>query len=218
VNYLIYIIFKGAFLMKKAKFVTLAATALLAAGILTACGGNNNDTTATTEPATTETTDAVTGPTQTDATDVATLKEGLSADGSWIVFSTKDIDASGETITVDGTFTHRDAQARKLAFYEQKREGDPVVVTITARHTLTVDRLIVKSPNFDLSNMKLVGDVYVEADGFKISATEGSEEDMLPQIDGNLYFSTQAQLDAFKAMDGDLSQYVTGHIEVKSAE
>jgi len=206
--------------MKKVKFVTLAATALLAAGILTACGNNNNDTATTSEPATTETTeaDATTAPTQTAATDVETLEKGLSADGSWIVHSEQDIDASGKTITVDGTFTHRDVEARKLAFYTQEREGEGanVKVTITGSFTLTVDRLIVKSPNFDLSNMTVKGDVYVDADGFKISTTEGT--DYPPAIDGNLYFATEAQMEAFKAADGDMAQFVKGHIEVKTAE
>jgi hypothetical protein len=210
--------------MKKVKFVTLAATALLAAGILTACGNNNNDTATTSEPATTETTEAdvTTAATETDATDVATLKHGLSADGTWIVHSTKSIDASGETITVEGNeFMHRGEKVenkRKLAFYTQERDNSttPATVTITDSFTLTVERLIIKSNGFDLSNMTVKGDVYVDADDFTISTTEGTE--FPPAIDGNLYFATEAQMDAFKAADGDLAQFVHGDIAVKTAE
>ncbi|MDR2832128.1 MAG: hypothetical protein LBV67_00265 [Streptococcaceae bacterium] len=207
--------------MNKVKFVTLAATALIAAGLLTGCGSSNDtSTTDSSAPATTETStvgsDVTTAATQTDATDVDTLIKGLSADGSWIVHGTHDIDASGKTITVEGdSFPDRTGamvDKRKLALYTQERDSSttPPTVTITGSFTLTVDRLIVKSPNFDLSNMTLKGDVYVDAKGFIISTTEGTEHP--PSIDGNLIFATQELKDAFMATGND--QFVTGEVKV----
>ena len=203
--------------MKKIKFVTLAATALIAAGILTACGGSSNDTAGTSEPSTTESSgDVTSGATVDVTTDFATLQAALSADGdkaSWIAATSADLDATGKTLTVDGHFQdpHGTNPARKLALYTQNADH-----VVTATFTLTLDKLIVNSPGFYISNGNVKGDVEVNADGFHFQA--GKNEDgsaTTPTIEGNLTFATQEQMDAFKALPADQQGNVTGEISVK---
>jgi len=207
--------------MKKLKFITLTATALLAVGILTACGSSNDDTAGTSEPATTETTgsessDVTSGATVNVTDSFEDLQAALSADGdkaSWIAAASGDIDASGKTLTVDGHFQdpHGTNPARKLALYTQNADHQ-----VTATFTLTVDKLIVNSPGFYISDGTVKGDVEVNADGFHFQA--GKKEDgtaVVPSIDGNLTFSTQEQLDEFNARPAEEKGNVTGTVSVK---
>ena len=202
--------------MKKVKFITLTATALLSIGFLTACGNDSSDngSSDTTEQTTEEASngEVTAGATANPTTDFSDLEAALSATGehaSWIGAITADVDAAGETLTVEGHFEdpHGTNPARKLALYSQDADHN-----VTHRYTLTVEKLVVKSPGFFISNGTIKGDVYVDADGFKGQTGDGVEGQAT--IDGNLYFATQAQLDAFKALDEADTVKVTGHVEV----
>lgn len=72
---------------------------------------------------------------------------------------TKDIDASGETLNVEGDFKNKAGEeARKLALYSQDFERK-----VTDRYILTLDTLEVNSPNFYISNGTVKGNVEVNA-------------------------------------------------------
>lgn len=197
--------------MKKLKLVTLSAFLLIGLGAMTACG---NDSTAPTTDETSE--EVTTGATQVTAESADDIVHGLSAQGAWIVNGSRDIDASGKDIYVDGVFLHRGEEARKLALYTQTREevDGETKVTINSSYTLTVGRLFVNSPNFDISNMTVEGDVYVDAPGFHFSQAEGT--DYPATINGNLVFQTQELYDAFHAQDKTAQGTVTGTISVIS--
>ncbi|MDR2832127.1 MAG: hypothetical protein LBV67_00260 [Streptococcaceae bacterium] len=212
--------------MKNVKFVTLAATALISVGLLTACGSSDNGTTASSSsaPATTESSaaksDVTSGATVEATTDFATLQAAMSATGekaSWIGAITADVDASGKTLTVDGHFAdpHGVDPARKLALYSQDADHK-----VTGRFTLTLDKLIVKSPGFYITNGTVKGDVYVEADGFHGQTSKGQAEGEGATIDGNLYFATEAQKAEFEKTQADVATKVTvtGEIAVKAAQ
>ena len=149
-------------------------------------------------------------------TDVDTLTKGLSASGAWINAVTADVDASGKTITVDGMFIDaHGAMGRKLALYTQDEKR-----TVTKVFTLTVDKLDVKSPAFYISNGIVKGDVYVDAAATGFHGQSGKDaagKAVVPEIQGNLYFATDKQLAAFKALPVDQQVKVSGEVAVKAA-
>ncbi len=143
--------------------------------------------------------DAVT--TASIVTDGDALISGLSTEGTWIVATLNDIELSAELI-VDGEFTHREALDRKLALYTQDEDRN-----ITAQFTLTTPKLIVKSPNFRITGGTVKGDVYVEANGFKL--------DKASTVDGDIYFASKEQLDTFVATE---TSAVTGKLVVADVD
>ncbi|SJZ41775.1 hypothetical protein SAMN02745116_00254 [Pilibacter termitis] len=179
--------------MKKAKFATLAATLLVAGGILTACGSDKKETESSSSEASSSKTeessksDAFTGATKgTD--DFATLQKGFAANGAWLNAISKDIDASGETLTIDGEFEGDGKVARELAMYE----SDPKTHLPVKTFTLTVAKVEVNSPNFSLAQGTVKGDVYVNAEGFHF---EGAAK-----LEGNLIFKTADLKTAFEKL------------------
>ena len=140
--------------------------------------------------------------TGTDAADV--LASGLSAKGAWLVSGNSDIDAADKDITVDGIFMNESGQIqRTLALIAQNDKHQ-----VTDSFTLTTKRLIIKSPGFDLEGGNIKGDVYVAENGKTIPS----------EINGNLYFATQEQLDAYKELDAANQFKVSGEVAVKTAE
>lgn len=125
--------------------------------------------------------DAVT--TASIVNDGAALVKAVSSEGAWLAAVITDV-VVDQDLVIDGEFTHNDAVDRKLALYDQDAN-----YKITAQYTVTAPKMIVKSPNFRITGGTFVGDVYVEADGFWL--------DKSATVEGNIYFSTQAQLDAF---------------------
>lgn len=116
-------------------------------------------------------------------TDGDALAKAMSADGSWLAATLNDVTYSKDFI-VDGEFVHREAVDRKLALYTQDEDRN-----ITAQFTLTAPKMIVKSPNFRITGGTFKGDVYVEAEGFKL--------DKSSTVDGDIYFQNQTQADMF---------------------
>lgn len=117
-------------------------------------------------------------------TDGAALAKAMGADGFWLAAALNDVSYDKDFV-VEGEFIHRDVVDRKLALYTQDENRK-----ITAQFTLTAPKMIVKSPNFRITGGTFQGDVYVEAEGFKL--------DKSSTINGNIYFSTQEQMDNFE--------------------
>lgn len=111
------------------------------------------------------------------------LAKALSADGVWLAATTNNI-TSDKDLVVDGTFKNRGKVDRKLALCTQDKNHK-----IIEKFTLTAPKLIVKSPNFRITGGIFKGDVYVEANGFKI--------DQSGTVEGNIYFAKQEYMDSF---------------------
>lgn len=144
--------------------------------------------------------DAVTSP--SIATDVATLQKAMGKDGSWIVLFKCNINTDRELV-LEGEFTKPDNNkmepaGRKIAIYDRNAEK-----VVTEKYTLVAPKLIIKSSDATIQGGKFVGDIYVEAHDFAIKDVE---------IDGNVYFSTQAIMESFDIEEGAT---VTGVQEVK---
>lgn len=90
---------------------------------------------------------------------------------------------------------------------------------VTKSYTLTVKRLTVNSPAFDLEGGNIKGDVYVGKDASimarDMKGTDG--QSIQSEITGNLYFATQEQLDTYKALPAANQFKVSGEVAVKAA-
>ncbi|MBW4081895.1 hypothetical protein [Paenibacillus sp. S150] len=184
------------------KLAAIAAVFVLT--LLVGCGNsaNNNNTAGTNTPA-----DNGTASNATAAPDAVTsasvvdngedFKKAISKDGTWIAAILNDLTFT-EELVVDGQFTNKDAPARKIALYTQDADHN-----ITNSFTLTAPTITIKSENAQIQGGTFVGDVYVEADGFKVvNAT----------IEGNVYFSDEKYQATYSASD---QGKVTGVTEVK---
>lgn len=187
--------------MKKSKFISLLAVSALSVTVLTACGGSDDKKS---DDKTAKTAEAYTGATQgTDSFD--TLTKGFAADGAWLNAATKDIDASDKVLTVDGLFAGDGQVNRELALYKSGADHKP-----EATYTLTVKKLVVKSPGFAIAQGTVKGDVYVNATGFKFEGTG--------KIDGNLIFASDDLKTAYEALDVADKGTVTGDVKVEASD
>lgn len=187
--------------MKKSKLISLLAISALSVTVLTACGGSSDKKS---EEKTTKTAEVFAGATQgTDKFD--TLAKGFAANGAWLNAVTKDIDASDKTLTVEGLFAGDGQVNRELALYKSGADHKP-----EATYTLTVGKLIVKSPNFAIAQGTVKGDVYVNASNFHFEGTG--------KIDGNLIFASDDLKAAYDSLDVADKGTVTGKVEVKASD
>jgi len=176
---------------------------VLGLALLAGCGSNDAATVET--PASTETPAATTDTPVADAAtspsivnDNDAFLNAISAKGTWIIAVLNDMTID-QDLVLDGQFENKGEPARKIALYAQDADRN-----VTARYTLTAPKLTVNSENARIQGGTFKGDVYVTANGFQVvDAT----------VEGNLYFSTQEQLDAFKLEDG---AKVTGETAVKA--
>jgi len=174
------------------KIFSLGIVLTLVIALLAACGNNNEP--AASEPAASEP-DAVTSASIVN-TEEAFLN-AISKDGTWIIATLGDMKIDQELV-LEGEFTNKDAVARKIALYTQDEERN-----ITASFKLTAPKLTVKSENARIQGGTFVGDVYVEANGFKlVKAT----------VEGNVYFASEEIKATYDASDEGV---VTGVVEVK---
>ncbi len=111
------------------------------------------------------------------------LMNAVSAKGGWLAATLNDITLT-EDIVIDGKFISKEKVDRKLALYTQDDKRN-----ITAQFTLTAPKMIVKSPNFRITGGTFKGDIYVEAEGFKL--------DKSSTVIGNIYFKTKDQQKSF---------------------
>ena len=143
-----------------------------------------------------ETADVTTGATQVQVSDEASLLEGLSSNGAWIVMFEDDITTDEDLVMVDG-FENKGESERKLALYQQDADRN-----LTASFTLTAPSITLQNENTRLQNGTFVGDVYVEANGFKLVGGT---------IDGDLIFASE-EFEASSEIDENSE--VTGDIRV----
>jgi hypothetical protein len=155
-------------------------------------------------PAATPTPDAVGSASIVD--NAAAFEKAIAADGTWIIAITKDLSIDKDLVLV-GDFKNgkKDADGkelyqRKVALYTQDADRN-----ITARFTLTVKSLTVKSIVGSIQHGTLKGDLYVDVKGFQLIDAK---------VDGNVYFKSD-EIKASFVMDDKSS--VTGVQEVKAS-
>jgi len=139
--------------------------------------------------------DAVT--TASIVTDADALAQGLSKEGTWIVATLNDITVNGDLV-VDGKFIKNDQPYRKLALYTQDDNHK-----ITASFTLTVDHLIIKSEHTKIQNGTIKGDILVQSKNFELTNSK---------VIGNVYFASDDLLSTFKKDD---TSSISGTVGVK---
>jgi hypothetical protein len=172
------------------KIAVLGMAFLLAAGLVTGCGGKEDGNKGKDAP------DVVTSASVVDNNEA--FVKAISKDGTWIAATLNDLTFDKELV-VEGEFTNKDAIARKIALYTQDADHN-----ITASFKLTAPKLIIKSENTRLQGGTFVGDVYVEANGFVVTKAT---------VEGNVYFAN----DEYKAsFDASNEGKVTGVTEVKA--
>lgn len=170
----------------------------LSALLLTACKKSDTNNPATSDNGDT---DAVSSASIVDTADA--FEKAIGKDGSWIIAITKDLTVDKD-LTVEGEFVNgkkddngKDIIQRKLALYSQDENRN-----ITARYTLTVPKLTIKSPNASLQHGKFVGDIVVDATGFQLIDNT---------VEGNIYFTSQEVKDSFTS---DETSSVSGKMEI----
>jgi len=121
--------------------------------------------------------------------DADAFAKALSADGTWIVCPLRDL-TTDKDLVVEGTFYDKNdttkALKRKIGLYTHNDPADKKKATHS--FTLTAPSLTIKSPSTTLQYGTFVGDIYVRADNFNLTNTK---------VVGNIYFVTQSAKDTF---------------------
>lgn len=164
-------------------------------GLLAACD-NAAETEEPSEEVEETEAEVTTGATQVRVNDEDTLLEGLSSDGAWIVIFEDDITTDEDLVMVEG-FENKGETERKLALFAQDADRN-----VTETFTLTAPSITIQNENTRLQNGTFVGDVYVEANGFKLVGGT---------IDGDLIFASE-EFEASSEIDENSE--VTGDIRV----
>lgn len=136
--------------------------------------------------------------------DEEAFKKAISADGTWIIATLKNM-TFDEELVLEGEFKNgkkdengKDIIQRKIALYEQDNNRN-----ITAKYVLTAPKLTIKSPNARIQSGAFHGDIYVEATNFQLVDAV---------VDGNVYFTNQKAMDTFTM---DETSSITGTKELK---
>lgn len=127
--------------------------------------------------------------------DTAAFEKAISKEGTWIICAINNLSFKKD-IVLDGEFKNTKTppvSARKIALYTQDDKRN-----VLARFTLTAPKLIVKSPDANISKGIFKGDLYVYAKNFKLVDAK---------VDGNVYFTTQEAKDTFTM---DATSVITG--------
>lgn len=141
---------------------------------------------------------------EVDVTSAASLSRNvdhlvymLSAEGSWFFAPLSNMELT-EDLVIAGEFHHRNNEEspirRKLGIYATANRE------MVAEFTLTVPNIIVQSPNTEILNGTVDGNIHVEAEGFVLSST----------VTGDVTFASQELYDA-----ADLSEAtIEGEVSV----
>jgi len=142
--------------------------------------------------------DVRTGATLTN--DARLFADNFGAGGHWIGAATDNLTLD-EDFIVEGDFFDKDTEAnghrRKLALYTQDEKRN-----VQDRFSLTVPRLIVRSPNTVVAKGTVVGDIYVEANGFELDDAT---------VEGNIIFASEE----YKSSANLDAGHVNGEISVE---
>lgn len=117
-----------------------------------------------------------------------TLMNAATKNGSWILIIQQDLSVD-QDIVLNGEFKNNGIYDRKLALYTSKKDH-----SVKERFTLKAPSITVKSPNTRFKAGVFAGDVYVEADNFKL--TTGFT------VKGNVYFKNESAKNTFKIENG----------------
>jgi DUF4097 and DUF4098 domain-containing protein YvlB len=126
--------------------------------------------------------------------------KALSADGTWIVAALNDIKLKDDLV-VEGALKKGEVLTRKIALYTQDEDRN-----VTARFTLTVPKITVKSENTRIQSGTVKGDIYVEAAKFNLVDA---------MIDGDIFFASKEALDTFTIDDRSV---VKGSIQLDGVD
>ncbi len=121
---------------------------------------------------------------------IVTQEEG----GTWIAALLKDL-RFNKPLTLEGKFENRGVVDRKIGLYSQKTLEDKTKVT-THNFTLTVPKLLIKSPNARMLNGTFNGNLYLFEDNFKLENTK---------VNGNVYFATESAKTTFNNVDSEIT-------------
>lgn len=142
----------------------------------------------------------------------------MGKDGAWLGAATADIDAADKTWQSMGL-----SLALKVKLLVKSVFIHKMTNTKSLKHLQWLLRKFeaANSPFTVISNGGIKGDVYVTKSAIGFAAQNGKDVDgkqVTAKIDGNLYFATQDQLDAYNKLDTTAKYDVTGKTEVKAAE
>ncbi|MBU3114370.1 hypothetical protein [Clostridium lacusfryxellense] len=182
----------------KAIILSLAVGATLLVG----CGAKEEPTTApaTTKVETKEVAKADVVATASIVNEQAAFENAISAKGTWIIATLKDLSFDKELV-VAGDFKNTKDPAvaqRKIGLYTQDDKR-----VVTARFTLTAPKLTFSSPAGSIEHGTFKGDLYVTASNFQLKDAK---------VEGNVYFTTDEAKSTFKMDD---KSEVTGVKELK---
>ncbi|SDB89509.1 hypothetical protein SAMN05421734_102261 [Pelagirhabdus alkalitolerans] len=177
------------------KWMTLLMTVLVI-GLLAACGADGVEEDTADDNG--DDADATTAATQVNVESEDELLEGISDDGAWIVIFHEDIETDEELVLTGGFTNNNDEPDRKLALYAQDEDRN-----ITDQFTLTAPSITIENEATRIQGGTFAGDVYVEAEGFRLPADS--------TIDGDLIFASEEYQDSADIEEGT----VTGSVEVQ---
>ena len=186
----------------KNKALLLAILMIVSIVLMAGCSAVTPAAT-TAAPTTAKPTDAVAGASY--AKDEATFAKGISTTGEWIIYTTADLTVS-KAMVLEGSFVNgkkdtagKDITQRKIALYTQDADRK-----VTARFTLTIPSLTIKSPMASIQHGMVKGDIIVDVNDFQLIDCK---------VTGNVYFTKAEYKTSFK-MDADSS--ISGKNEVKA--
>jgi len=201
--------------MKMKKLALMVFGAALSVGLLAGCGTTNKPAaTATPKASATPAATAAASPAGTAKVDTVTtasivnteaaFEKGIAKDGKWIICTLKDLKFDKELV-LDGTFKNgkkddkgNEVIQRKIGLYTQDDKRN-----VTNRFTLTAPKITINSPNASIEHGTFKGDIYVNAENFKL---------IDQKVEGNVYFLSDKAQSTFQKDD---KSSVTGKTELK---
>lgn len=176
--------------MKGKKHLLIMSLVLLLALLVVGCGSDapaQETEKVTEEVETKEEVEAVSSASVVDNNEDFLVS--ISPDGNWITALTKDLTFDDEIVLDGQGFESNGNPDRKIGLYS----GDGADLET---YTLTAPKLTIKSSPARLVNGSFIGDIYVEADEFLLDGV---------QVEGNVYFLTEAAQEGFVNKDSSIS-------------
>ncbi|MDF2590877.1 MAG: hypothetical protein K0S75_343 [Clostridia bacterium] len=132
------------------------------------------------------------------------FEKAMTSTGTWLIAALKDLTFTKDLV-LDGEFKNgkkdeagKDIIQRKIALYTQDENRK-----VTNRFTLTAPKLTINSPKASIEHGTFKGDLYVNANNFKLVDNI---------VDGNIYFATDEAKSTFTM---DETSKVNGKQEVR---